>query len=170
MLFTEVKLVDEQGKEVVTGEVGEMYIRGPHVSLGYWNNPTATAETYLPGGWLRTGDLARADDEGFFYIAGRRKDMFISGGVNVYPAEIEAELVQHPKVSDAAVVPVADETWGEAGIAFVVASNVSAEELTAYLGERIARYKVPKRFVFIEALPRSPYGKVEKLRLRELLP
>ncbi len=119
-------------------------------------------------GWFRTGDLARRDEEGFFYIAGRRKEMFISGGVNVYPAEIEAELVAHPSVSDAAVVAVPDETWGEVAVAFVVGS-ASADELTAWLTSRIARYKIPRRFLFLDALPRTPYGKVVKADLASLL-
>jgi fatty-acyl-CoA synthase len=159
MLFTEVKL------EEMDGEVGEMYIRGPHVSKGYWNNEAATREAYADDGWFRTGDLARRDEDGFFYIAGRRKEMFISGGVNVYPAEIEAELVAHPAVSDAAVVAVPDETWGEVAVAFVVGS-ATATELTEWLTSRIAKYKVPRRFVFIDALPRTPYGKVVKSDLR----
>lgn len=159
MLFTEVELRD------MDGEVGEMYIRGPHVSNGYWNNESATADAYGSDGWFRTGDLARRDDEGFFYIAGRRKEMFISGGVNVYPAEIEAELVAHPKVSDAAVIAVPDETWGEVAAAFIV-GTASAEELTAWLTSRIAKYKIPRRFVFLDALPRTPYGKVVKGDLR----
>jgi len=162
MLFTEVKL------ENMDGDVGEMSIRGPHVSRGYWNNEAATREAYADDGWFRTGDLARRDNEGFFYIAGRRKEMFISGGVNVYPAEIEAELVSHPAVSDAAVIAVPDETWGEVGVAFVVGS-ASAEELTQYLGERIAKYKVPRRFVVLDTLPRTPYGKVVKEELRKRL-
>src|SRR5688572_30786548 len=155
MLFTEVKL------EEMDGEVGEMWIRGPHVSLGYWNNEEATRTAYGDDGWFRTGDLARRDADGFFHIAGRRKEMFISGGVNVYPAEIEAELVSHPAVSDAAVVAVPDETWGESGVAFVV-GTASADELTQYLGERLAKYKLPRRFVFLDLLPRTPYGKVVK--------
>jgi fatty-acyl-CoA synthase len=159
MMFTEVKLVGD-----------EMYIRGPHVSSGYWQNEAETAAAYLDDGWFRTGDLARVDDEGFFTIAGRVKEMFISGGVNVYPAEIEAQLVLHPNVSDAAVIPVPDERWGEAGVAFVVARGLSADDLTSYLAERIAKFKVPKRFVFVDELPRSPYGKVEKVKLRELVP
>ncbi len=163
MMFTEVDLRN------MDGEVGEMFIRGPHVSLGYWNNPAATSEAYAEDGWFRTGDLARRDEDGFFYIAGRLKEMFISGGVNVYPAEIEAELVAHPSVSDAAVLPVPDETWGEAGVAFVVARGVSAEDLGVYLALRISKYKVPKRFVFVDALPRTPYGKVEKGKLRDQL-
>ena len=169
MMFTRVRVADAEGVEVAAGDVGEMYIAGPHVSSGYWNNAEATAESYLPEAWFRTGDLARRDEDGFFYIAGRRKEMFISGGVNVYPAEIEAELLLHPAVSDAAVIPIADETWGEAGVAFVVANDVSADDLDAYLASRVARYKVPKRFIFVDALPRSPYGKVEKLKLRETL-
>jgi len=162
MMFTEVKL------ENMDGDVGEMYIRGPHVSLGYWNNDSATREAYLDDGWFRTGDLARRDEDGFFYIAGRRKEMFISGGVNIYPAEIEAELVSHPQVSDAAVVAIADETWGEVGVAFVV-GTASDEELTQYLSARIAKYKVPRRFVHLDALPRTPYGKVVKEELRKRL-
>jgi fatty-acyl-CoA synthase len=161
MMFTEVELRD------MDGDVGEMYIRGPHVSAGYWNNDAATREAYA-GGWFRTGDLARRDAEGFFYIAGRRKEMFITGGANVYPAEIEGELVLHPRVSDAAVLAVADETWGEVGVAFVVGA-VSAQELSDYLMLRVAKYKIPKRFVFLDTLPRSPYGKVEKMKLRERL-
>jgi fatty-acyl-CoA synthase len=159
MLFTEVELRD------MDGDVGEMYIRGPHVSKGYWNNEAATAEAYGADGWFRTGDLARRDEEGFFYIAGRRKEMFISGGVNVYPAEIEAELVAHPSVSDAAVVAVPDETWGEVAVAFVV-GTATAAELTEWLTSRIAKYKIPKRIVFLDALPRTPYGKVVKADLR----
>jgi fatty-acyl-CoA synthase len=162
MLFTEVALHD------MDGDVGEMWIRGPHVSKGYWNNEAATAEAYTDDGWFRTGDLARRDDEGFFYIAGRRKEMFISGGVNVYPAEIEAELVAHPSVSDAAVVAVPDETWGEVAVAFVVGS-ASVDELTVWLTSRIAKYKVPRRFLFIDALPRTPYGKVVKGDLVNIL-
>ena len=162
MMFTEVKL------ENMDGEVGEMYIRGPHVSLGYWNNEAATREAYGEDGWFRTGDLARRDADGFFSIAGRRKEMFISGGVNVYPAEIEAELVSHPQVSDAAVIAVSDETWGEVGVAFVV-GTASEEELARYLGSRLAKYKIPRRFVRLDMLPRTPYGKVVKEDLRKLL-
>src|SRR5207244_9755067 len=122
-----------------------MWIRGPHVSKGYWNNEEATRAAFRDDGFLRTGDLARRDDDGFFTIAGRAKDMFISGGVNVYPAEIEAELVSHPRVADAAVVAVPDATWGEVGVAFVV-GDVGEGELNAYLAARIAKFKLPKRY------------------------
>ncbi|HEV7570352.1 MAG TPA: long-chain fatty acid--CoA ligase [Thermoanaerobaculia bacterium] len=162
MLFTEVRLVDDDGNDA---ETGEMWIRGPHVSSGYWNNPQATAEAYVDG-WFHTGDIARRDAEGYFFIAGRRKEMFISGGVNVYPAEVEAELLQHPDVSDAAVIAVADETWGEVGIAFVVAPDV---DLTTFLSTRLSRYKIPRKFIFVDALPRTPYGKVLKEELRKQL-
>lgn len=168
MMFTEIRLAGDDGREVTAGEVGEMWIRGPHVSLGYWNNPEATRAAFDDDGWLHTGDLARRDEEGFFYIAGRRKEMFISGGVNVYPAEIEAELVSHPRVSDAAVIPVADETWGEVAVAFVV-SDAGEEELNTYLASRIARFKLPKRYIFLDTLPRTPYGKVEKPKLAQRL-
>lgn len=161
MMFTEVELRN------MDGDVGEMYIRGPHVSLGYWNNAAATADAYIDG-WFRTGDLARRDQDGFFYIAGRRKEMFISGGVNIYPAEVEAELVAHPAVADAAVVAVPDATWGEVGVAFVV-SRARQEELESHLQSRLAKYKLPRRFIFVDALPRTPYGKVEKEKLRALL-
>jgi len=162
MLFTEVKLED------LDGEVGEMWIRGPHLSLGYWNNEDATRASYAADGWFRTGDLARRDADGFFYIAGRVKEMFISGGVNIYPAEIEAELVSHSAVSDAAVVAVPDETWGEVGVAFIV-GTAGKDELERYLAQRIARYKIPRTFVFLDALPRTPYGKVVKDELRKAL-
>jgi len=162
MMFTEVRLVN------MDGEIGEMEIRGPHVSKGYWNNIEATSTSYGDDGWFRTGDLARRDADGFFYIAGRRKEMFISGGVNIYPAEIEAELVTHPAVNDAAVISVADEKWGEVGVAFVV-GTASEDELASYLTLRIAKYKVPRKFVFVDGLPRTPYGKVEKEKLRGMI-
>ena len=169
MMFTEVRLVGDDLMEIAGNEtIGEMWIRGPHVSRGYWNNADATESAYDQDGWFHTGDLARRDVDGFFYIAGRRKEMFITGGVNVYPAEIEAELVSHPNVVDACVLPIPDSRWGEAGVAFVVGS-VSEEDLHAYLATRLARYKLPRRYLFIGALPRTPYGKVEKERLRAIL-
>lgn len=168
MLFTEVRLLDADDRPVPVGEVGEMWIRGPHVSSGYWNDTDATRAAYRPDGWFRTGDLARQDEEGFFFIAGRRKEMFISGGVNVYPAEIEAELVAHPHVADAAVVAVPDETWGEVGVAFVV-GQASEETLIEHLGVRLSKYKLPRRFVFLDVLPRTPYGKVVKGELAGML-
>jgi fatty-acyl-CoA synthase len=165
MMFTEAKLVDAEVREVPAGEVGELLLRGPHVCLGYWNNPEATAAVLDSEGWFHTGDLARRDEEGFFTIAGRKKDMFISGAVNVYPAEIEGELLLHPGVTDTAVVGVPDPTWGEKGVAFVVprgAPPPAPDQLASFLSTRLAKYKIPKDFVFVDALPRTPYGKVVK--------
>jgi len=172
LMFTEARLVDEHGLDVPVGEVGELLLRGPHVCRGYWNKPEATAAALDPDGWFHTGDLARRDEDEFYYIAGRRKDMIISGGVNVYPAEVEAEILQHPGVQDAAVVGIPEPTWGEVGIAFVVRRDpaLGPAELTAFLAARLARYKIPKDYVFVEVLPRTPYGKVVKGELRDRYP
>lgn len=169
LMFTATRLVGEDGHEVPVGEVGELWLKGPHVSRGYWNNPQATAAALDDAGWFHTGDLARRDAEGFHYIAGRKKDMFISGGVNVYPAEIEGELLLHPDVQDAAVIGAPHDTWGEVGVAFVVSRpgrTPSPDALTEHLAGRLARYKVPREFVFVDALPRTPYGKVVKAELQ----
>lgn len=170
LMHTQARLVDERGAEVAVGEVGELCLRGPHVCRGYWNDDEATSAAFDPQGFFRTGDLARRDEEGFYFIAGRRKDMFISGGVNVYPAEVEAELLQAPGVRDAAVVGVPDAKWGEVGVGFVVAAGdpPSREALDAFLAERLGRYKLPRAYVFVAALPRTPYGKVLKEELRAL--
>jgi fatty-acyl-CoA synthase len=148
---------------------GELQVRGPNVFAGYWRNPDATAEV-LVDGWLRTGDVAERDDEGFYRIKGRLKDMYISGGENVYPAEVESVLHEHPGVADVAVVAVPDERWGEVGVAFVVVSGgVSPDELLAHVRERLARFKAPKAVRFVDVLPRSGMGKVQKDELRALL-
>jgi fatty-acyl-CoA synthase len=173
LMFTETRLIDEDGREVAAGEVGELLLRGLHVCRGYWNNPEATAVALDSDGWFHTGDLARHDADGFHWIAGRRKDMIISGGVNVYPAEIEGELVLHPDVRDAAVVGVPHPTWGEVGVAFVVVSGAAgvdrptAEDLAVFLAGRLAKYKIPREFRFVHSLPRTPYGKVVKGELRD---
>jgi fatty-acyl-CoA synthase len=170
MMFTEVRLADEHGHEVATGDVGEMLFRGPHVSSGYWNQPEATAASYDPDGWFHSGDLARQDGAGFFYIAGRKKDMIISGGVNVYPAEIETALLQHPGIEDTAVVGVPDDTWGEVGVAFVVCradEALSQDEIVGHLAGCLARFKIPKAIRVLDHLPRTVYGKVKKSELRD---
>jgi fatty-acyl-CoA synthase len=172
LMFTEVRLVDGAGGEVGVDEVGELLFRGPHVCRGYWHNPEATAAALDEEGWFHTGDLARRDAEGFFYVAGRSKEMIISGGVNIYPAEIEAALLLHPDVADAAVVALPDEQWGEVGVAFVVpleGRELAPEGLTAHLAERLAKFKIPKRFELIDELPRTAYGKVVKGELRDRL-
>ena len=170
MMHTEARLVGADGADVPVGEVGELWFRGPHVSLGYWNRPDATAESYVDDGWFRSGDLARRDDDGYYYIAGRAKEMFISGGVNVYPAEIEAVLLQHPGVRDASVVGVEHPDWGEVGVAFVEpleAGSAGRESVLEFLGARLARFKLPRDVVHLEALPRTAYGKVVKGELRD---
>jgi len=165
LMFTEAKVIDEAGQELPPGEVGELCFRGPHVSSGYWNNPEATAAAIDRQGWFHTGDMATCDEDGFFSIAGRAKDMFISGGVNVYPAEIENQLLQHPSLGDAAVIGVPHDTWGEVGVAYVVAaegSEVDTGALASFVESRLARYKVPKDFIVTDELPRTAYGKVVK--------
>ncbi|MEO1369676.1 MAG: AMP-binding protein, partial [Acidobacteriota bacterium] len=170
MMFTEVRLVDDGGRDVGVDEVGELLFRGPHVCNGYWKNPEATSAALDADGFFHTGDLARRDADGFFYIAGRSKDMIISGGVNIYPAEIEATLVQHPAVEDVAVVGVPDEQWGEVGVAYVLprsGAEADPDALESFLGERLARYKCPRHFRTVPELPRTAYGKVVKGDLRD---
>jgi fatty-acyl-CoA synthase len=142
------------------------------VAKGFWNQPEATAASIDGGGWLHTGDLAHRDEEGFFYIDGRIKDMFISGGANVYPAEIENLLLLHPALREAAVLGVRDAKWGEGGVAFVVTregTETSAQQVLSFLAERIARYKLPKAIYFRDSLPRTAYGKVIKNELKKLV-
>jgi fatty-acyl-CoA synthase len=154
--FVDVRLSDED----------ELQVRGPNVFPGYWRDPEATAEAFTADGWLRTGDVAERDEEGVYRIKGRLKDMFISGGENVYPAEVEAVLHEHPQVADAAVLGVADERWGEVGVAFVVADGVGEEELRDWCRARLARFKVPKSFRLVSEIPRNGMGKVQKQELR----
>jgi fatty-acyl-CoA synthase len=144
---------------------GELLVRGPNVFPGYWGNRDATAAAFTADGWLRTGDVAERDDEGFYRILGRLKEMYISGGENVYPAEVEAVLHEHELVSDVAVVGVPDERWGEVGAAYVVAEGVSADELLAWCEPRLARFKVPKSFHFVAEIPRNSMGKMQKKEL-----
>ncbi|HUN61240.1 MAG TPA: long-chain fatty acid--CoA ligase [Candidatus Sulfotelmatobacter sp.] len=169
MMFSEAKLVDSAGQEVPPGEVGELCLRGAHVSRGYWNNPVATAQSLDSQAWFHTGDLARCDQDGFFYIAGRSKDLIISGGVNIYPAEIEKELLEHPGVAEVCVIGISHEKWGEVPIAFVVKKTEDASEpaLLDFLRPRINKIKLPHHIIFVDALPRNAYGKVLKRELRE---
>jgi fatty-acyl-CoA synthase len=173
LLFTEAKLIDTEGKTVAANEVGELCLRGPHVCKGYWNNPEATARVLDSEGWFHTGDLARCDEDGFFFIAGRSKDMIISGGVNIYPAEIEKELVEHAAVAEASIIGMLDDKWGEVPVAFVAlksGAKASADELMEFLRGRINKIKLPRHILFVEALPRNAYGKVLKLELKAWLP
>ena len=154
--------------EVEIGDGGELLVRGPNVFPGYWRNPEATSAV-LADGWLHTGDVVERDDEGYYYVRGRLKEMFISGGENVYPAEIESVLHEHPRVREAAVVGVPDETWGEVGAAYVALdAPVEIDELVAFCRERLARFKVPKQVQIVEELPRNSLGKVLKNELRKV--
>jgi fatty-acyl-CoA synthase len=142
-------------------------VRGPSVFGGYWRNPDATAETIVDG-WLRTGDIAERDDEGFYRIRDRVKDMYISGGENVYPAEVESVLAEHPAVLEAAVVGVPHDRWGEVGRAVIVLRDgheLTAGDALAWCRERLAPYKVPRHVVFVDALPRSAMNKILKREL-----
>ncbi len=170
MMFAEARISSPEGGELPPGETGELWLRGPHVCRGFWKQPAATAGAIDPEGWLHTGDLAHRDAEGFFYIDGRIKEMYISGGVNVYPAEIENALLQHPDLQDAAVLGIPDPTWGEVGAAFLVAragGSISAEQVLSFLETKLARYKLPKAVYFLDVLPRNAYGKVIKPELRK---
>ncbi|HKM68084.1 MAG TPA: AMP-binding protein [Candidatus Acidoferrum sp.] len=168
MLFTQARVVHADGRLALPEEVGELQIRGPHVCQGYWNNESATQQAIDKEGWFHTGDLAQQDADGFFYISGRSKDMYISGGVNVYPAEIEMALLAHPEVKDVAIVGVPDAVWGEVGAAYIVARSPENPpgDLAAFLGARVAKFKIPKTFHFVATLPRTAYGKVMKHALQ----
>ena len=169
VFHSEARIVDADDQDVDVDEVGELILAGPHVCSGYWNRPEATAEA-LRGGWFHTGDLARRDAEGYYYIVGRKKDLLISGGENIYPAEIEALLATHPGIAEAAIIGVHDAKWGEVGRAVVVVrpgARLTAEEVLAFCDGKLARYKIPKSVVFAPILPRNAMGKVIKAELRE---
>jgi fatty-acyl-CoA synthase len=168
--YVDVALRDPATGEHLDGPgEGELVVRGPNVFAGYWNDPEATAAVFADG-WLLTGDVAARDDEGYYRIAGRLKELVISGGENVYPAEIESVLHEHPAVAEAAVVGVPDERWGEACLAFVVLDGeATADELLAFCRERLAKFKVPREVRFVERLPRNTMDKVAKSELLELV-
>jgi fatty-acyl-CoA synthase len=165
-MLIEIRIVTPNGEEAAPGEVGEMWLKGPSVTPGYWNAPEATAKAFHDG-WFKTGDAARRDADGFYQIVDRWKDMFITGGENVYPAEIEAALVELPSVAECAVVGVADERWGESGCAYVVRrASLTENDVLAHCQARLARYKIPKHVRFVDTLPRTASGKVKKDALR----
>jgi acyl-CoA synthetase (AMP-forming)/AMP-acid ligase II len=168
---SEVRVADDQGRELPAGEAGEILVRGRHIMREYWNRPDATAET-LRDGWLRTGDVAVRDEEGFITIADRIKDMIISGGENVYPAELENVLIQHPGIADAAVIGQESEKWGESPFAVVVKADPNLDEaaVLAHCDGKLARYKLPKGAAFIDVIPRNPAGKILKRILRDQFP
>ncbi|MGC4962421.1 acyl-CoA synthetase [Gordonia sp. DT101] len=168
--FSDVRVVDPDGRTAPAGEPGEVLVQGPNVSPGYWRNETATAAAF-DDGWIHTGDVAVVDDDGFVYIVDRLKDMYISGGENVYPAEVEQAIYDHPDILECAVVGVSDAQWGEVGRAFVrvrSGSSLDHEQLLAFLAGRIARYKLPRSTVIRDELPRNASGKLQRSKLKEL--
>ena len=168
----EVLITAEDGTPVPAGEIGEIRVRAPFTMAGYHNAPERNAETMAPGGWIRTRDLARADDRGYLYLVDRASDMIVTGGYNVYPREVEDALAAHPAVAECAVVGAPDPTWVEAVTAFVTfrpGTSASADELRDAARQRLAGFKVPKRVVVVDAIPRSPVGKILRRALRDPL-
>ncbi|MBV9204273.1 MAG: long-chain fatty acid--CoA ligase [Actinobacteria bacterium] len=168
--FTDARVVTPDGQDVAVRESGEVLVQGPNVTPGYWQQPEATEAAFAGGGWLRTGDLAQVDEEGYLYIVDRLKDMIISGGENIYPAEVEQALYTHPAVAECAVIGVPDPKWGEVGRAVVVLRDghqATEAELIAHLDGRLARYKIPKSVVFAGQLPHNASGKLAKPDLRQ---
>lgn len=169
IFYSDTQIVNEQGQPLSDGDVGELCIGGPHVFSGYWNEPDWTKSTFVDG-WFHTGDLARRDEENFYYIVGRKKEMIISGGENVYLAEVEAALTRHPNIEDAAVVGIPDEKWGEIGRAIVVLNTpdaMTSDEILNDLKQQLAKFKIPKEIVFTNEIPRNAYGKIERKVLKD---
>jgi long-chain acyl-CoA synthetase len=166
-----MKVVDERGRALPAGETGELMVRGANVVRGYWNKPEATAQTFIDG-WLRTGDIARMDEEGYVYIVDRMKDMLIRGGENIYCIEVESVLYEHPAVMDAALVGIAHKTLGEepgAVVSLKPGMQATEAELQAFVGQKLAAFKVPARIILLpDMLPRNANGKIMKSNLRKL--
>ncbi|MCK9907749.1 long-chain fatty acid--CoA ligase [Microbacteriaceae bacterium K1510] len=168
-LYCEARVVDDKGREAPAGQAGEVVVRGPNVFFEYWGNEAATSEV-LRNGWYHTGDIGTRDADGYFYIHDRKKNMIISGGENIYPAEVERVLHEHPAVAEAAVIGKPDPKWQEVPVAFVVrraGETCDAETLIAYLNSQLARFKVPREIVFVDTLPRNALGKVQHFILKE---
>ena len=170
-ILSEVRLVDDDGRVIAGPDTaGELQIRGPGITPGYWNNEPATTAAFTPDGWLKTGDVARRDSDGYYYIVDRIKDMYISGGENVYPAEVEVVIYRFPGVLECAVLGMPDKTWGEVGCAYVLprpGEDVDPEALRAFCRQNLAAYKVPKRIEIVQDFPRTAAGKVQKHILRQ---
>ena len=166
--FTDVRVVNPEMADAALGEPGEVLVRGPNVMAGYWQRPDDTART-LDGGWLHSGDAATVDEEGFVHIVDRIKDMIISGGENIYPAEVERVLYEHPAVAECAVVGVPDSRWGEVGHALVVlrdGATATPEDILGFLDGRLARYKIPRTVLLVDALARNASGKLLRHQMR----
>jgi fatty-acyl-CoA synthase len=169
----EARIIDDSGEDCAHGTPGELLLRGENVFAGYWRRPEATIEAFAEDGWFRTGDVATRDTDGFYMLVDRKKDMFISGGENVYPAEVEAAMAGFPGIAELAVVGVPDQKWGEVGHMVIVALpgiRIDRESVFAYMDGRLARYKIPKHVTLAESLPRTGSGKIMKAALRQLLP
>lgn len=167
--FTEVRIAGPDGNEVATGDLGEVFVAGPNVAAGYWARSDEINEAFTSDGWFHTGDVARVDEDGYAYIVDRIKDMYISGGENVYPAEVENVLSTNPAVAECAVFGIPDPKWGEVGRAVVVLrpdSEAAGSELTAYLRQRLAAFKIPKSYIFVPELPHTGSGKIAKHLVR----
>jgi fatty-acyl-CoA synthase len=167
----DMKVVREDGTTCDSNEEGELLIRGPHITPGYWNRPEETANA-IRNGWFYTGDIARTDEDGYFYIIGRTKDMFISGGENVYPTEVESILHGHPAIAEAALLGIPHEKWGEVGCAFIVLKkdkHLTAEDIKIFLKDKLAKYKIPVRYIFVDSLPKTAIGKIDKIILRKMV-
>ena len=167
VLHTEIRIVNENEVDVPVGDIGELWVRGPNVTPGYWERPDANESSFTDG-WLHTGDAARSDEDGYIYLVDRWKDMFISGGENVYPAEVEQVLFHHPNVLDVAVIGVSDGRWGEVGLAVVVPRDEDTfdpDDVLSFCDGKLAKYKIPKHVVTTDGLPRNAAGKVLKRRL-----
>jgi fatty-acyl-CoA synthase len=169
VLHTEVRIVRPDGTDAGVGELGELWVRGPNVTPGYWNRPDANASSFTDG-WLHTGDATRIDEDGYYYIVDRWKDMYISGGENVYPAEVESVLHQLNAIAEAAIIGIPNEQWGEVGMAIVAVKpghTLSADEIHAHCQANLARFKCPRLIEFVDALPRNATGKIHKPTLRK---
>jgi fatty-acyl-CoA synthase len=164
LMTVQARIVDEDGNDVAQGEVGELYIRGPSVTPGYWNQPEVTAKSF-DNGWFKTGDAARRDEDGFYYLVDRKKDMYISGGENVYPAEVERIIVELGDIADVAVIGIPSERWGEVGRAFISlksGSTLTEQAIIDHCLKRLAKFKVPASVIITDQVPRTPSGKVQK--------
>jgi fatty-acyl-CoA synthase len=168
VFHTDVRVVDLEGNTLPRGETGEVLVKGPNVIREYWRRPDATAESIVDG-WLHTGDMGYFDDEGYLYLIDRKKDMYISGGENVYPAEVEDAIMAHEQVADVGVIGIQDEKWGEVGMAIVVpkpGQEVSEESIIEFCRGRLAKYKIPKKVALVDELPRTATGKILKKELK----
>jgi acyl-CoA synthetase (AMP-forming)/AMP-acid ligase II len=172
MLYTDVRVVDDEGNDVAAGVSGEVLFQGPHMMKAYWNNPEATREAFTDDGWLRTGDIAAIDEDGFIFIKDRLKDMIISGGENVYPAEVENTLLGHPGVAEAGVIGQPSEKWGESPFAVVVRADpaITSDDILAHCRDKLSAFKNPKGVAFVDEIPRNPSGKILKRELRVRFP